>query len=64
MSDPRKANLRTMQMSSQNLKDVRDTQMLKGEAKRTKAEGESNTVIEYHSKNIPKGDLGGENKGN
>lgn len=61
--DPRNKNLRNMTMSSTMLNDVRDTQQLKGEAKRTKAEGETNSTTQYTVKAPGGSPKGGENRG-
>jgi hypothetical protein len=54
-------NLREMSMSSKTLNDVRDTQQLKGEATKTKAEGETNSTTQYYVKGGAGEPKGGEN---
>lgn len=59
---PKMPNLRTQEMSSTKLQDVRDTSQLKGEAKKTKAEGETNRTTQYTTKTSPAAPKGGENR--
>lgn len=55
-------NLRTMKVTTSSGKDVKNTQQLKGEATKTKAEGETNSTEQYYNKAPSKDSLGGENK--
>ncbi len=61
--DPKNSNLRDMTISTSTPKDVKSTSMLSGEAKKTKAEGESNSTTQYTVAGCGSSDLGGMNKG-
>lgn len=55
-------NLRKMTVTTESGKDVKDTSMLKGSAKKTKAFEATNETSQYTtSGGVPKGSLGGEN---
>lgn len=61
-----KSNLRTLEVTTSSGKDVKDTSMLKGEAKPSAAFRETNQTKEYSSGSsgaAGKGPLGGENTG-
>ena len=53
-------NLRKMTISSEDGKDVKDTSMLKGEAKMTSAFKEKNSTTQYTCEKPPTKDIGGE----
>lgn len=54
-------NLRTMEVTTESGKDVKDTQQLKGQAHTTKAFRETNSTKQYTTGALKKGALGGEN---
>lgn len=58
---PKMPNLRTMKVDSGSGKDVRDTSQLKGEAKKTSAEGAKNETTQYTTGSTSMGSLGGRN---
>jgi hypothetical protein len=54
-------NLRKAEYTTKSGKDVKDTMMLSGEAKSTKAFKETNSTSQYTSGKSSFGSLGGEN---
>lgn len=57
MAEPK--NLRNLTVTTESGKDVRDTQMLKGESHSTKAWKETNATKQYSTGALNKGALGG-----
>ena len=54
-----KANLRDCEITSGSGKEVKDTMMIKGEAKKSAAFEMKNSMKEYSSASTQKGQLGG-----